>query len=413
MGPIRLMRKIWAAKSDPSLLTSKTAELVEELKRDGNATIYEMGFSKSGLWSDAKTVLEKNRKEMEAFDRRIDMNRNDRKEEIKSMVEAGDFALKTGLYADAAVKYNMALEQSRHVSTVSQMLPIVKKLNVVCVIQSQKIRTMDYVLRVLNAGSSPTEEDDRLRDVACVKAGVGAVSLASGDFRGAANMMCDPMCTIAMGTACNDLLLPQHVAMYGGLSALATFSRSELKSNVIDNDSFKDFLDASPDIGGLIRAFFDSDYDACMKLLSKIDAFCKSDLIVGRHWEKLRSKIVDNMMVQYFRPYSRARMDVMAKAFNMSVEDIEKFVSKLIISKKMSARIDSENKVLIANAADERSATFDKVLANGEAFVDDIQTSLLRLSLKESGLMLRRSGKGTGHRQHGSLMSDMLLSGRF
>ena len=40
----------------------------------------------------------------------------------------------------------------------------------------------------------------------------------------------------------------QDVSLYGGLCALATFSRSELKSKVISSVSFKELLEMHPDV---------------------------------------------------------------------------------------------------------------------------------------------------------------------
>ena len=40
----------------------------------------------------------------------------------------------------------------------------------------------------------------------------------------------------------------QDVALYGGLCALATFGRSELKSKVISSVSFKELLEMHPDV---------------------------------------------------------------------------------------------------------------------------------------------------------------------
>lgn len=39
---------------------------------------------------------------------------------------------------------------------------------------------------------------------------------------------------------------PADVAVYGGLCALASFDRPELKSRVLDNIGFREFLEAAP-----------------------------------------------------------------------------------------------------------------------------------------------------------------------
>lgn len=44
------------------------------------------------------------------------------------------------------------------------------------------------------------------------------------------------------------MVAPEDMAVYGGLCALATFSREEMKRRVLDNSSFKNFLDLVPQV---------------------------------------------------------------------------------------------------------------------------------------------------------------------
>lgn len=57
---------------------------------------------------------------------------------------------------------------------------------------------------------------------------------------------------------CPDLLSPNNVAMYGGLTALATFDRAELHKQVISSAQFKLFLELEPQLREVIQCFYDS-----------------------------------------------------------------------------------------------------------------------------------------------------------
>lgn len=52
-----------------------------------------------------------------------------------------------------------------------------------------------------------------------------------------------------VGTSYSDVISPQDVALYGSLCALATFDRSELKSRIMDNIRFREFLEMVPEVG--------------------------------------------------------------------------------------------------------------------------------------------------------------------
>ena len=45
-----------------------------------------------------------------------------------------------------------------------------------------------------------------------------------------------------------DVLSAQDIAVYGGLCALASFDRSELQSHVINNVTFRDYMEVNPEV---------------------------------------------------------------------------------------------------------------------------------------------------------------------
>ena len=51
-----------------------------------------------------------------------------------------------------------------------------------------------------------------------------------------------------MGAQYQDVLSAQDVAVYGGLCALASFDRYELRTHVINNVSFRDYMEVNPEV---------------------------------------------------------------------------------------------------------------------------------------------------------------------
>lgn len=51
-----------------------------------------------------------------------------------------------------------------------------------------------------------------------------------------------------LGSSFDGVVSPEDIAVYGGLCALATFNREEMKRKVLDNSSFKNFLDLVPQV---------------------------------------------------------------------------------------------------------------------------------------------------------------------
>ncbi len=55
-----------------------------------------------------------------------------------------------------------------------------------------------------------------------------------------------------MGTQYHDVLSAQDVAVYGGLCALASFDRHELRNQVINNVGFRDYMEVNPEVTPLL-----------------------------------------------------------------------------------------------------------------------------------------------------------------
>ena len=63
-----------------------------------------------------------------------------------------------------------------------------------------------------------------------------------------------------MGTQYHDVLSAQDVAVYGGLCALASFDRHELRNHVINNVSFRDYMEVNPEVMPLLLLIQSTSY---------------------------------------------------------------------------------------------------------------------------------------------------------
>eukprot|EP00798_Chlamydomonas_sp_ICE-L_P013423 gene13423-19280_t len=182
------------------------------------------------------------------------------------------------------------------------------------------------------------------------------------------------MVSAELGNEYSDVIAAQDVALYGALCALATFDRSELKTKVIQNLAFKEYLELEPKLRELVHDFFNSRYASCLDHLETLKPLALMDMHLHQH---IRQKA----LTQYTAPFGSVDLPTMAAAFNTSVSELEKELASLIMEGQVQARIDSHNKVLYARLADVRSQTFQRVLACGEQYVRETKAMLLRANL--------------------------------
>ncbi|GAB2271656.1 COP9/signalosome complex subunit Csn1 [Dionaea muscipula] len=196
-----------------------------------------------------------------------------------------------------------------------------------------------------------------------------------------------------LGNNYSEVIAPQDVATYGGLCALASFDRTELKNKVIDNANFKNFLELVPEVRELINDFYSSHYASCLGYLGNLKANLLLDIHLHDHVETLYNEIRHKALIQYTLPFVSVDLHMMAHAFKTNIAGLEKELEALITNNQIQARIDSHNKILYARHADQRNGTFQRVLQTGNEFERDVRAMLLRANILKYDYNQKQSRK--------------------
>lgn len=142
----------------------------------------------------------------------------------------------------------------------------------------------------------------------------------------------------SVSQSCPDFLSPNNVAVYGGLTALATFDREELYKDVISSSSFKLFLELEPQLRDAITMFYHSKYASSLCILREIKDNLRLDIYLQPHVDQLYIQIRKKALIQYFSPYSSADMHKMAASFNTKVTSLENELTQLILDGQIQVR---------------------------------------------------------------------------
>jgi len=251
----------------------------------------------------------------------------------------------------------------------------------------------------------------------------GLQYMSLGEYREAANNFLST--DFALGDTYNEVISSNDVAVYGGLCALASMTRSELQSKVLDNPNFRSFLELEPHIRRAINSFCASKYSQCLEILESYRADYLLDLYLQDQLNTIYQSIRTKSIVQYFQPFSRVTLDSMEKLFAgssatstandmngtsspSSTSASESFRNELISmieSDALQARIDLENNVLIAYEESSRAVMQQQALDTVDNFTREARTKLLRLNAINGGLEVKAAAKeGKGKNSAGGRM---------
>ncbi|KAJ5664693.1 COP9 signalosome subunit 1 (CsnA) [Penicillium macrosclerotiorum] len=309
--------------------------------------------------------------------------------------DIGNHYYETGDLVAASKAYSRMRD---YCTTPNHIASMLFKLINVSVERGDWLNVQSNVHRLRNAQSKP---DDQIKNQPKMSAALGLAQMHSSSYLDAANsfLSTDP----SLGDSFNEIITPNDVAVYGGLCALASMNRVELQLRVLDNSSFRNFLELEPHIRRAIGFFCNSKFRPCLDILDAYRTDYLLDIHLRRHVSDLYNQIRTKAIKQYLVPFSRVTLDSMAAIFAPAVVGGEAqptgvdspFVQELIqlIQKGvLDARIDLEKSVLVSNQTDLRMEVQEKTLESLRSFNEEAHMRIFRASVLQAGLEVKASG---------------------
>ena len=272
----------------------------------------------------------------------------------------------------------------------------------VAIEQRNWLAVQSQVVKIRNLQMKP---DDQARTQPKVQAAMGLQQMCSGEYRDAAMSFLATEPTL--GESYNDVLTSNDVAVYGGLCALASMSRTELQTKVLENGNFRTFLELEPHIRRAISFFCASKYSQCLDILESYRADYLLDLYLQPHVKEVYKRVRTKSIVQYFQPFSRVNLDSMEKMFGQtsgvqgkangtSTQWFREELISLIESGKLNARIDLETGVLVAKESNPRAEMQQEAEKMVDNFIEEARLKLIRLNAINAGLEVKAPPKKKG-----------------
>ncbi|KAK3805875.1 MAG: 26S proteasome subunit RPN7-domain-containing protein [Benniella sp.] len=382
-------------KNTQTLNIPRYANLVKKLNDavkfgvPGSANVSSDLLNIDKAWADRQ--LQKAKQQTEMLEAEL---KNYKRNSIKESIRMGNIELGNHYYACGDLtSAHRAYSRTRDYCTTSKHV-VEMCMNVIKV--SIELGNFPHVMTfVVKAESSPEVAQDKDLTKAKLKASSGLAHLDLSKYSAAARDFLS-IGEELVGHQYGDVLSANDIAVYGGLCALASFSRAELKRLVLDNVGFRQYLELEPHIRDLIQGFYNSNYAQCLDIMEKWRNDYLLDLHLHSHVEALYTNIRKKALIQFTSPFLTVDLTKMAKSFSTTVPDLEKELVSLIIGGQIEARIDSQQKILWAKQTNKRSAIFERSTAMGQDYEREAKGLVLRIQMINHGLIVKGPGSGKG-----------------
>jgi hypothetical protein len=144
----------------------------------------------------------------------------------------------------------------------------------------------------------------------------------------------------------NHLTVYEDIAVYTILCSIATFTRKDIKSKILDNLNFKIFLEYTMYMKKFLTDFMDGAYAACYQFLDHYKAKFKLDYYLSSHINTIYDLIYEKILLQYLVPYKTVDITRMTAVLGMPYDQLETRLVKQIQNGHIQGRINSMTKTL-------------------------------------------------------------------
>jgi len=400
-GNTKIKRLVFIGCRCPEVRLAAFRSAITELKKSRDIELYTetvaqareyLGEKLGEEWGFDKAWVEKKRNEFNAKERgladKIDTHRRDEDshEEILAAYKALiAFLQESGHFREALIKIRDSQDFAR--TPTQKLYTRLAEVENAVQLDLNNSRIMMHV-------SYPKWTADLTREFGSLKSVQakihvinGLYSLQRGEFENAAHRFK----LVSFDLNCPTVISKRDVAIYGTLCAMASFQRAQLQINLLKSGEFKKFMSLVPGLIDMVQDFVRCKFRKAFEFLERLKLDIQLDFHMAKHQEKIYEKIHELAVVQYFAPFSHARISRMAEVFGVTQNEMEGTLVTLIGRGAVSARIDNFNKVVIAKHFNARTETYKKSLEAGTSYVRDLKTLLMRMSLHANDFSIKHS----------------------
>ena len=305
-------------------------------------------------------------------------------------IELGDFWKQSGMLKEALKCHLRTRDYCTNSKQSAQMCLAVIELGI-------DMRNFTHVNSYVNKAENTAHlvsNDPLIASKFRVASGLSA--LYANSYREAALKFTDASTTDQLtANEFDTVLSAEDIALYGSMLALASLDRDELSRTVLESVHFQQRLELLPWMRNALHHFSRAEYGPFLSILQSKRGEMLLDIHLSSHFDHIFDCIIHNRcLVQYFLPYHTVHLKHTAQSMNMTMEEVECAIERLISQKKLNARINIlQNTVRAIPRVDHRVKSCQLVEERLDEVMAQIQGMLLRLGCLQSGVMVTKNGR--------------------
>lgn len=189
------------------------------------------------------------------------------------------------------------------------------------------------------------------------------------DFNSASKLLLDSIATFT----CTELFSYERFVFYVSTCAMVGTDRVTLKEKVLKSPDILQVLDESNILRKFMSSFHRCDYAEFFRNLSTITDMVAKDKYFCTHGAFYLKETRIRGYQQFLQSYKSVTMGSMAQAFGVSLDFLDKELSRFIAANRIVAKIDKVSSVVETAHADVRNEMYLNILKEGDILLNRVQ----------------------------------------
>jgi len=193
--------------------------------------------------------------------------------------------------------------------------------------------------------------------------------IISREFKEAADLLIP-----AVATFTNYKLVSYNTFIfYTVVSSLVSLDRVTLRDKVINSPEILTVIDDIPHLRTFVFALYECKYKDFFQALAAITTQIKTDIYLSAHVGYILREIRIVAYTQFLESYKSVTTDSMAASFGVSVEFLDKELSRFIAAGRLNCKIDKVRGIVETNRPDLKNAQYIEVIKQGDKLLNQVQ----------------------------------------
>ncbi|KRZ16441.1 26S proteasome non-ATPase regulatory subunit 6, partial [Trichinella zimbabwensis] len=190
-----------------------------------------------------------------------------------------------------------------------------------------------------------------------LKAYEGYYALAIRDFKKAASLLLDAVCTFTSYE----------------LITYETLVRNELRDKVVNSAEIREQLYSQQDLRRYLHSLYECDYAGFFSCLADLETRMKFDRILAPHYTHYCRMMRAKAYQQLLSSYRSLTLSYMGEAFGVSPQFMDKELHYFISSGHLTCKIDRVRGVVETNQVNSRNVQYAALIRDGDVLLNRIQ----------------------------------------